>query len=125
MYNKNLDKMTQEQLRMQMLAGIITEGQYKAKLNENEINRFDYNNMYGFKWNNLPQNPNDMLFNYDDDEELSKGEFWDSDNIATQPEDHMPTYGAKEPDGTWRFEWDSGDIGGFIEGEDFTFSDNI
>jgi len=28
--------MTQEQLRMQMLAGIITEGQYKVKLNENE-----------------------------------------------------------------------------------------
>ena len=28
--------MTQEQLRMQMLAGIITEGQYKAKLNENQ-----------------------------------------------------------------------------------------
>jgi hypothetical protein len=28
--------MTQEQLRMQMLAGIITEGQYKAKLNEQE-----------------------------------------------------------------------------------------
>ena len=26
--------MTQEQLRMQMLAGIITEGQYKVKLNE-------------------------------------------------------------------------------------------
>ena len=30
--------MTQEQLRMQMLAGIITEGQYKAKLNEDDIN---------------------------------------------------------------------------------------
>jgi hypothetical protein len=30
--------MTQEQLRMQMLAGIITEGQYKAKLNESESN---------------------------------------------------------------------------------------
>lgn len=28
--------MTQEQLRMQMLAGIITESQYKAKLNENK-----------------------------------------------------------------------------------------
>ena len=26
--------MTKEQLRMQMLAGIITEGQYKVKLNE-------------------------------------------------------------------------------------------
>ena len=28
--------MTQEQLRMQMLAGIITEGQYKEKMDENE-----------------------------------------------------------------------------------------
>ena len=28
--------MTQEQLRMQMLAGIITEGQYKEMLNETE-----------------------------------------------------------------------------------------
>ena len=38
MYKQNkikLDKMTKEQLRMQMLAGIITEGQYRAKLNEN------------------------------------------------------------------------------------------
>ena len=33
MYNKT-HKMTQEQLRMQMLAGIITEGQYKNMLNE-------------------------------------------------------------------------------------------
>jgi len=32
--------MTQEQLRMQMLAGIITEGQYKAILNENIDNEF-------------------------------------------------------------------------------------
>lgn len=31
--------MTQEQLRMQMLAGIITEGQYKEKLNEIKINK--------------------------------------------------------------------------------------
>jgi hypothetical protein len=29
--------MTQEQLRMQMLAGIITEGQYKNMLNENKF----------------------------------------------------------------------------------------
>ena len=28
--------MTKEQLRMQILSGIITEGEYKAKLNENE-----------------------------------------------------------------------------------------
>jgi hypothetical protein len=31
MYNKNLDKMNKEQLRMQMLAGIITE----ANINKN------------------------------------------------------------------------------------------
>jgi len=36
MYNKNLNKMTKEQLRMQMLAGIITESQYKATLEENK-----------------------------------------------------------------------------------------
>jgi hypothetical protein len=38
MYKQNKNTMTQEQLRMQMLAGIITEGQYKAKLNEDEYN---------------------------------------------------------------------------------------
>ena len=34
MYNKTKN-MNNETLRMQMLAGIITEGQYKAMLNEN------------------------------------------------------------------------------------------
>jgi tRNA(Ser,Leu) C12 N-acetylase TAN1 len=34
-YNKIL-KMTHETLRMQMLAGVITEGEYKAKLQENK-----------------------------------------------------------------------------------------
>ena len=47
MYNKNLNKMTQEQLRMQMLAGIITESQYKSMLNEeeddNDPSSFDIN----------------------------------------------------------------------------------
>jgi hypothetical protein len=34
-YNLRETKMTNEQLRMQMLSGIITEGKYKAKLQEN------------------------------------------------------------------------------------------
>jgi hypothetical protein len=34
--------MTQEQLRMQMLAGIITEGQYKAMLNEANEDLFNF-----------------------------------------------------------------------------------
>jgi hypothetical protein len=37
MYDKNLDKMTQEQLRMQMLAGIITESKYKQLLEDMEV----------------------------------------------------------------------------------------
>jgi hypothetical protein len=36
MYNKNLNKMNKETLRMQMLAGIITEDQYKEKLKKQE-----------------------------------------------------------------------------------------
>ena len=35
--------MTQEQLRMQMLAGIITESQYKEKIQENKIGNIDLN----------------------------------------------------------------------------------
>jgi hypothetical protein len=45
--------MTQEQLRMQMLAGIITESQYAAKLNEMEGDPEDY---YGYQ---EPVDPND------------------------------------------------------------------
>jgi hypothetical protein len=45
--------MTQEQLRMQMLAGIITEGQYKEKVGEgeddNDPSSFDVNQ----DWNSL------------------------------------------------------------------------
>jgi hypothetical protein len=62
MYNKNLDKMTQEQLRMQMLAGIITEGQYKVKLDEIK-SRIDPNNPPNkIDPNNLPKGV--ILFNF-------------------------------------------------------------
>jgi hypothetical protein len=37
MYNKNLDKMNKELLRMQMLAGIITESQYKQLLEDQGV----------------------------------------------------------------------------------------
>jgi hypothetical protein len=57
--------MTQEQLRMQMLAGIITEGQYKAKLNEaNEdliilknLTDKRHNELYKWMTNNLKTEP--------------------------------------------------------------------
>jgi hypothetical protein len=37
MYNKNQNKMNKEFLHMQKLAGLITESEYAAKLNEQEI----------------------------------------------------------------------------------------
>jgi len=42
MYDK-MDKMDKDIIRMQMLAGIITEGEYKDKLNEESF-------MSGMKW---------------------------------------------------------------------------
>ena len=78
MYNKNLDKMTQEQLRMQMLAGIITEGQYKAKLNEEQAlgtlftPEEDEDGMIEYYWDN--NKVIDVIRNmgYDDPEEIAK-----------------------------------------------------
>jgi len=47
--------MTQEQLRMQMLAGIITEGQYKETLNEENEKMFDdKNKAFGILFKKTP-----------------------------------------------------------------------
>jgi hypothetical protein len=78
MYDKNLNKMTKEQLRMQMLAGIITEGQYKAKLNEEQalgilfIPEEDEDGMIEYYWND--NKVIDVIRNmgYDDPEEIAK-----------------------------------------------------
>jgi len=74
MYNKNLDKMTQELLRMQMLAGIITESQYKAKLNEASNTMFDdRNKALGILFRK--RTPEDL---YDDDYEY----LWIHENVV-------------------------------------------
>ena len=56
MYNK-ISKMTQEQLRMQMLAGIITEGEYKVKSNLLKENTLKRNQDY-FSKRTLLKDPN-------------------------------------------------------------------
>ena len=63
--------MTPEQLRMQMLAGIITEGQYKTKLNEafindkGELEDFDFEEDLIIKYTpKYYQNENDYKFFY-------------------------------------------------------------
>jgi hypothetical protein len=71
MYNKNLNKMNKETLRMQMLAGIITEGQYKAKLNENikytedEASKlFDYHERTGMLPQDMTSEEYDEIMSY-------------------------------------------------------------
>ena len=77
MYNKS-NKMTKEQLRMQMLAGIITEGQYKVKLNEEQAlgtlftPEEDEEGIIEYYWND--NKVIDIIRNmgYDDPEEIAK-----------------------------------------------------
>ncbi len=61
-----------------------------------------------------------MLMDYDEGERITKAEFWENDIIGRPAEDTIPDY-AQEENGKWRFEWGTGDVSGFIEGEDFTF----
>jgi hypothetical protein len=120
MYNKNyktLNNMNKETFRMQMLAGIITEGQYKAKLNENES--FTPDDEINFKWNSKPLNPQGMLTD-ESGETFTKDDFWKSDIIGNDPLNVFPNYGNKNEDGTWTLTFDEGEVSGFIEGEDFT-----
>jgi hypothetical protein len=78
MYNKNLDKMNKEQLRMQMLAGIITEGEYQVKLNEEQAlgtlftPEEDEDGMIEYYWDD--NKVIDVIRNmgYDDPEEIAK-----------------------------------------------------
>jgi len=70
--------MTQEQLRMQMLAGIITEGQYKNMLNEN-----------------IEQDILDFWGTQQDDASQSNGEYkaeWDTEFFL----DQFPEYKGRE-----------------------------
>ena len=112
--NKNMNK---EFLKMQKRAGLITESQFQSKtkvLTEIIINDDT------FRWKKSPQNPNDMLMDYDENEEITKASFWETDMIGSPIDYNIPNY-AQEENGKWRFQWDAGDIGGFVEGEDFNF----
>jgi hypothetical protein len=59
--------MNKETLRMQMLAGVITEGQYKVKLQEFDMNQFSMGNSsspkasFEDKWNDVPNANKEIL----------------------------------------------------------------
>jgi hypothetical protein len=106
--------LNEEFLRMQKLAGILTE-EFNSKT---------------FKWKNSPKNPNDMveILDIGDDEDedpnkelMSKKDFWNGNIIGISREESIPAYGEFK-NGSWAFIWDDGDveISGFKEGEDFT-----
>jgi len=73
-----------------------------------------------FSWNDTPTNPDAQLEDLENGGTMSKGEFWRSDITGRDPEYSTPSYGG-EDNGVWTFSWDSGEVSGFIEGEDFTF----
>ena len=60
--------MNKETLRMQMLAGIITEGQYKAKLNENMDNWGNETDDYGRNERDYKPKPSLADFDYNKEE---------------------------------------------------------
>ena len=66
--------LSEEFKRMQKLAGMIKEGQSFTP--EDNIN---------FKWKMQPTNPKSMLTDTESGEKFSKGEYWKSDIIGTDP----------------------------------------
>jgi hypothetical protein len=88
---------------------------------KNRYNMKNKINFDKFKWNDKPTYPNEKLLDHEEEEQLTKEEFWRYNETS---EHGNPISGYIGPDGTWRFQWDCGDISGFVEGEDFTFDND-
>ena len=91
---------------------------FQSRLNENKnLGPDDFDT---FKWKPQPANPKAKLEDLENEDTVSKGDFWKSDIIGND-DYSTPLYGS-ENNGLWTFSWDSGELSGFIEGEDFTLS---
>jgi len=82
-------------------------------------NKIDYDKL---KWHDEPLYPNEKLLDHNVAEQFTKEKFWDSHGTSKYGE---LISGYVGPDGTWRFEWEYGDVSGFVEGEDFIFNNNL
>ena len=94
-----------------------------AGINENEESGNDkWSSEDGreIKWLN-PTNPNETLYDVEEDETITKGEYYNDNVLGRDNEEAQPNYGTKI-NGKWGFSWDSGEIEGFVEGEDFEFA---
>ena len=91
---------------------------FQSRLNENKnLGPDDFDT---FKWKPQPANPKAKLEDLENEDTVSKGDFWKSDIIGNDNYS-TPIYGS-ENNGVWTFSWDEGELSGFIEGEDFTLS---
>ena len=102
------------------------------------FNTWAHNDTHGVEvvFKPSPANPNGMLTQQDDEyldpdnpesENFTKASFWKNDVSRMDKveqgyyEPGGVIYANKEPNGTWILTWDSGEISGFVEGEDFEF----
>jgi hypothetical protein len=93
-----------------------------AGINENEESGNDkWSSEDGreIKWLD-PTNPNETLHDVEEDETITKGEYYNDNVLGRDSDETQPNYGTKT-NGKWNFSWDSGEIEGFVEGEDFEF----
>jgi hypothetical protein len=91
--------MTQEQLRMQMLAGIITEGQYKEKMEE---------------WGGgMPEDPNSIFGKIDAKRQAKNAEREERNRLPVSSREKIEAGDAVEYDGKkWMimYVYDDGDV---------------
>jgi hypothetical protein len=116
--------------RMQQLAGLLNEAV--------DFNDWYWDNNHGMNilFKTTPANPNDILTQHDEEyidpndpksKNFTKEDFWKTDVMDSPKTSQgfydftIPTKANKLPNGTWNFLWDSGEISGFVEGEDFEF----
>lgn len=108
-------------------------------LSENvNFDKWDWDNTHGVEvvFKPFPANPDGILTQHDDEyldpndpesENFTKANFWENDlsNMGKVKQGYYEPgnviYANKEPNGTWKLTWDSGEISGFVEGEDFIF----
>jgi len=114
----------------------LAEG--KLLKEEQNFDKWDYDNNHGVDivFKPSPANPDEILTQHDEEyldpndpesENFTKASFWSIDIPKYSKVDQGYydeggiIYASKLPNGTWIFTWDSGEISGFVEGEDFEF----
>jgi hypothetical protein len=110
-----MKKVNKETLRMQMLAGIITESQYKAKLNEEMLNENEEYVPYQFddekgkelylKYDKSYENPSWTRGDFPNSKEIDLQTLLDITGMTLEELEELNTYG----DEGWKLDIDEDD----------------